>query len=99
MIKTEGTQLNELGVLLEKYKKSQEENQNKDKIIELLKRSNEFYADKNNWLYTGYNEGIHNLVDRHKTIRSIDLEKDNEWLEFAGKLAREVKKQVEELEK
>lgn len=75
-----------------------------------LKDCVEFYADKNNWLFSGMycSTGGHRIVDRmqalsgwhdeHKSILEIDVEKHNEFLYFGGKLARQTIKELEAMD-
>ena len=80
-------------ILNEKVEELEEQLAKKAKIINELKESNDFYANKSNWI---------NKDSRHQD-RFIfsDCEPDyddNDFSGFCGKLAREIKKQVEELE-
>jgi chromosome segregation ATPase len=98
----------------QKIKDLEEELLEKDKEIYNLKEKAErlenalsFYADKNNWCFTGMYDNLCDIKittheqalpsgwhDKFKSITNLDLEFHNEYMKYGGKLARQTLKEL-----
>ena len=91
--------LQDLIILNEKVEELEELVEKQAKIIAKLKESNEFYANPEHW-YIEENYDLSNIITddlEDGDFLMFDWELDR-YNDVGGKLAREIKKQVEELE-
>lgn len=80
-------------ILISEMANSAKMQKNLEKAVEALR----FYANKNNWMYTGeytFDDVDPYWWDVHKSITGADLEEHNATMKVAGKTAREILKEI-----